>query len=60
MKWISIDSYHQKPKEGVLYSISDGKNILHDMCLIGPDWYWVNDEDPTIISPTHYLVMGLP
>lgn len=60
MKWIPIDNYHQKPKENVLYSITDGKRILHDMCLIECNWYWVNDEEPTDIKPTYYLEMELP
>lgn len=60
MKWIPIDKYHQKPKSGVLYTITDGKRILHDMCLIEDDWYFINDEDPTLIKPTHYLEIKLP
>lgn len=60
MKWIPADNYHQKPKDGVLYSITDGKTIMHDMCLIESDWYYVDDEDPTNIKPTHYLMMELP
>lgn len=60
MKWIKINGYYQKPKEGVLYSITDGKRILHDMCLTESDWYYVDDEDPTIINATHYLKVELP
>ena len=60
MKWIPIDNYHQKPNSGELYTITDGKRILHDMCLIDRDWYFVDDEDPTSINPTHYLKLELP
>lgn len=60
MKWIPLDNWHQKPKSNELYSITDGKRILHDMCLIESDWYYIDDEDPTIINPTHYLKLEFP
>lgn len=61
MKWMPLDYYHQKPKEGVLYSISDKKSVIHDVCLINGVWYRIDDEDPIQnFTPTHYLVLELP
>lgn len=60
MKWIPLDNYHQKPKENEIYSITDGKVILHDMCLIDECWYHVDGASPLCINPTHYLVLELP
>ena len=59
-RWIPLDSYHQKPKDGALYTITDGKRILHNMCLIDGGWYFIDDEHPTLIKTTHYLELKLP
>ena len=60
MKWIPIDYYFQKPKQCEVYTITDGKRILHNMCLFESEWYHIDDSRPTNIQPTHYLKLELP
>jgi len=69
-KWIPLDYYHQKPNKGQIVTLTDGKDIFHDMVWLDAfsyggehyieGWYNLNETKPLDKKPTHWLILELP